>query len=247
MPQHVTSKWKKTAALRGTGSLRRLIPETVRFDSRALRLKLERYGMVYVKPESGMHGKGVMRAELIGGGRCRLRSGSHRRDYPSGGTMAQAIRRTIRGRKYLIQRGIHLLRYRGRVFDLRVMAQLTPSKRWRTTGIIGRVAGPRKIVTNYHNGGRLVPVGRLLGSNMGKRLAERKIRELENIGVEAGRALRHRYPGVCEVGVDIGLDRAFKPWIIEVNTRPDPYIFRKLPDPSVFRRIRKYARAYGRK
>lgn len=247
MPQHVRSKWKKTAALMGSGSLKRLIPETVRFGRRTLSGKLKRYGMVYVKPESGTHGRGVMKAELAEGGSCRLSSGSRQRAYPSCGAMAKALRRKIGSRRYLIQRGIRLLKYKGRVFDLRVMAQLTPRRRWRTTGMIGRVAAPRKIVTNYHNGGKLVPVGRLLGRNMGKSSADRTIRELEGIGVKAGRTLRRRYPGVCEVGVDIGLDRSFKPWIIEVNTRPDPYIFRKLPDPSIFKRIRRYERAYGRK
>ncbi|WP_391574931.1 YheC/YheD family protein [Cohnella sp.] len=247
MPRHVSSKWKKTAALMGSVSLRRLVPETTRFEGAKLRSTLERYGMVYIKPESGTHGKGVMRAEILGDGRYRLRYGKRTQTYSSCGAMADEIRRSIRGRRYLIQRGIRLLKHKGRVFDLRVMAQLTPRKMWRTTGMIGRVAAPGKIVTNYHSGGRLVPVNRLLSGHMGENSARSTLRTLESIGVNAGQALRRKYPGVCEVGVDIGMDRSLKPWIIEVNTSPDPYIFRKLPDPSIFKRIRRYARAYGRK
>jgi len=246
VPQHVRSKWKKTAAIARSRTLKRLIPETVRFGGRELKSKLERYGMVYLKPDSGTHGKGVMRAERFGG-RYRLKSGRRVKTFTTIGELTAVLRRETRGRKYVIQRGIALLKYKGRVFDLRVMAQLTPRNKWQTTGMIGRVAAPRKIVTNYHSGGMLMPVPRLLGGHMSKSSARRTIRKLKNIGVRSGQAMRRRYPGIREVGVDVGLDKGKRMWIIEVNTRPDPYIFRKLPDPSVFRRIRRYAKAYGRK
>jgi hypothetical protein len=35
--------------------------------------------------------------------------------------------------------------------------------------------------------------------------------------------------------------------VLEVNTSPDPYIFRRLKDKSIFGKIRRYARAYGKR
>lgn len=45
------------------------------------------------------------------------------------------------------------------------------------------------------------------------------------------------HSGFKEIGLDIGLDSALKPWIIEVNTRPDAYIFNQLKDKTMFRRV----------
>ncbi len=246
MPQYVGSKWRKTAALLRNPSLRRIIPATVRFSKRRLKVMLLEYGMVYVKPDVGMHGKGVIRVERTKG-RYRFRVGLQDRSYPSFDALYQALFMRIKGRKYLIQRGVHLLKYKGRRFDLRVMAQLSPRKVWETTGIIGRVAAARKIVTNYHGGGSLVSVERLLGRHLSSSKVRNKIRSLRKLGVKAGIAMRRKFTRVCEVGVDVGMDRSLTPWIIEVNTSPDPFIFRKLPDPSIFRKIRRYAKAYGKR
>jgi len=244
--RYVGSKWRKTAALLHDVQLKRIIPRTVRFNKLKLKSMLEEFGMVYVKPDTGTHGKGVMKVEHSMG-QYRFQLGERLRKYYTFGELYEAIRKETKGRSYLIQRGIHLLTYMGRKFDLRVMVQRNPRKVWETTGIIGRVAALRKIVTNYHSGGTLMAVDRLLSIHMGKSAIRNKIRSLEIMGVRTGQAMRHKFPGVDEIGVDVGLDRAMMPWIIEVNTAPDPYIFRKLPDLSVFRKIRRYAKAYSRK
>ncbi|RIE04883.1 YheC/YheD family protein [Cohnella faecalis] len=48
------------------------------------------------------------------------------------------------------------------------------------------------------------------------------------------------------VGADIGLDNHLRPWIIELNTNPDPYIFRHLADKRIARKVLSYARALRR-
>ncbi|UUZ90327.1 YheC/YheD family protein [Paenibacillus sp. P25] len=44
----------------------------------------------------------------------------------------------------------------------------------------------------------------------------------------------------------MAIDQKLYPWILEVNTWPDPWIFRKLKDKRIFRRIYRYSKAYGR-
>ncbi|WP_373231145.1 YheC/YheD family protein [Cohnella sp.] len=245
MPQHVGSKWRKTSVLLQSRSLQNIVPRTVRFNRNTLMKMLQHYGMVYIKPDKGRHGKGVFRVERANG-QYRFQAGKVKRNYHSYLTMFQAIRKETKGRSYLVQRGIHLLKYKGRRFDLRVMVQLNPRRKWETTGIIGRVAAPGKVVTNYHNGGTPMSANRLLGRHLSKSAVANKVRFLEKMGVKTGKVMRKAFSGVSEIGVDIGLDHSLTPWIIEVNTSPDPFIFRKLPDPAVFRKIRRYAQVYGR-
>jgi hypothetical protein len=95
-------------------------------------------------------------------------------------------------------------------------------------------------------GGKIMSVKRLLSSHMSKQAINYKVQSLEKMGVRAAKAMRRKFPGVCEIGVDVGMDRTLTPWILEINTSPDPYIFRKLPDSSIFRKIKRYAKSYGR-
>ncbi|WP_221413080.1 YheC/YheD family protein, partial [Peribacillus simplex] len=84
---------------------------------------------------------------------------------------------------YLIQQGIHLLRYQGRPFDLRVLTQRSPSGQWVSTGIIGRVAAKNKIITNHHSGGTVEHYKPLMLEHMTAEEAENIRRELHVLGV----------------------------------------------------------------
>jgi D-alanine-D-alanine ligase-like ATP-grasp enzyme len=67
---------------------------------------------------------------------------------------------------------------------------------------------------------------------------------LRGLGVAVAAQLERKFPGIKEIGVDIAVDQQYKPWILEVNTKPDPYIFQKLQNKAVFRKIIRYVRAY---
>ncbi|WP_274651111.1 YheC/YheD family protein [Paenibacillus humicola] len=244
MPRYVGSKWSKTAAIRKHAQLAKYVPETLKMTRTSLFDQLKRHGMVYVKPDRGTYGKGVMRVKRHGGG-FRYQHGRKLRKFSRYGALYRSIRRQTGGRRYLVQKGIHLLEFKGRKFDLRVMAQYSPSRTWETTGIIGRVAAKNKIVTNYHSGGKIVPAHVLLRPHTNQPGA--KLQSLSTLGVQAGRAMQQAFPGVYVIGLDIAMDKSMHPWILEVNTRPDPYIFRKHPDPKVFKKIMRYSKAYPKK
>ena len=75
-----------------------------------------------------------------------------------------ALNKAKLNRSYLVQQGIHLLTHQKRIFDTRIMVQKSPKKTWEATGYIGRVAHPNKIVTNFHNSGKPLPLELLLDS-----------------------------------------------------------------------------------
>lgn len=57
------SKWYKTRLLLKNQTISPFIPDTRRFTRRNLEQMIHSYGMIYVKPERGTYGNGVIRAE----------------------------------------------------------------------------------------------------------------------------------------------------------------------------------------
>lgn len=243
--QRVTGKWEKTNVLLRDATLQSLIPHTAKLSKDRLEEMLGRYGMVYVKPNRGTFGQGVIRIEKQEG-HYTFQSGITKRSFTSLDALYSELKRATGSRLYLIQRGIHLLKHRNRRFDFRVMVQISPAGKWETTGIIGRLAHPKKIVTNYHSGGTPLPYERLMSTHQSSSEQASYTAKLRKIGVQVAQQLHSTYPRLKEIGVDVAVDTKLEPWILEVNTKPDPYLFRKLKDKSIFRKVYRYAAAYGR-
>lgn len=249
--RYVGDKWTKTKALLRDKELLAYVPETRRMSAESLRRMLRRYSMVYIKPVSGSFGNGVMRVEQKSGTRGEgytYQLERKKRTFASFDSLYRSIMKHKQKGPYLVQKGVRLLTYQGRRFDIRVMVQRNEKRKWNTTGIIGRVAHPEKIITNYHGGGTPKAVETLLNPHLGAAAKTAQLkRTLAKVGEKAATALSRTYPGILEVGADVGLDTDLKPWIIELNTKPDPYIFRHLKERGVYRNVLRYHKALIRK
>jgi hypothetical protein len=270
--QRVSSKWAKTKIILQNRLLAIFIPETRKYSLDHLTELLEVYGTVYIKPDRGTYGSGVMRAErrtvhLSPSGQLRdhevtaadsyeeknreqvmyiLRYAKDAEVYNSATELHAALTSKIKGRPYLVQQGIDLLCHQDRPFDLRVLTQKNPAGSWETTGMLGRVAAPQKVVTNYHNGGSIFSVETLFKEHMSPGEMAKTIQQLKSLGVKIGTQLETAYPGLKEIGLDVALDQHHDPWLLEVNTLPAIMVFKMFPDKSIYRRIHRYAVAYGR-
>ncbi|MDB5054414.1 MAG: endospore coat-associated protein [Bacilli bacterium] len=69
---------------------------------------------------------------------------------------------------------------------------------------------------------------------------------LEKLGHDIAVVMNKKYLMLNMLGVDVGVDRSFHPWIIEVNTNPDLYIFKKLKNKEIFRKVFRYAKRLKR-
>lgn len=241
------SKWIKTKVLLGSKEVRPYMLDTQKFSKANLKEMMDSYSMVYVKPEIGTFGNGVIRAEHLKKGKYTYQANTKLKTFQDYESFHRSLQKATKKKSYLIQKGIHLVKYNKQRFDIRVMVQLSPKGVWETTGLIGRVAQPGKIVTNYHNGGKLHEIKKLLSAHLSADDTEKMIGTLKKLGVNTAKHLHKKYPGFRQIGLDVGFDRTRTPRIIEVNTNPDPYIFNKLSDKSMYRKVMKYRRAYNLK
>jgi hypothetical protein len=242
----VKSKLAKTRILLMNRNLVRYIPITRKLTGTTLSSMLLVHRMVYVKPDLGMGGVGVIRVEQTAPSAYKLQHGTRIKHYSSIDRLYDGITRIKGKRTYLVQQGISLLRHNGAPFDIRVLVQKSPAGIWEATGVIGRAAHPSRIVTNYHSGGTVIGYHTLMKHYLGSSERHRLLDHLRALGLEVARYMQQKYPGIKEVGLDVGLDSSYSPWLIEVNTLPNPFIFKKLKDQSVYRKIARYAAAYGR-
>lgn len=255
--QRVASKWAKTKILLKNKGLASYVPPTREYTFEALQDMLSTYTLVYIKPDRGTYGIGVMSVEQFHPPTTdatetpdtsyTLRYEQETRVFTSLESLHKALSELFQGQQYLIQQGIHLLQYKGRPFDLRVLTQKSPSGQWVSTGIIGRVAAKDKIITNHHSGGTVKHYKPLMLEHMTAQEAEDIRKELNTLGVHVAAQLQKSYPNLKEIGLDVAIDERWSIWILEVNTKPALFPFKKFfKDPSIYKQVKKYASAYGR-
>jgi hypothetical protein len=241
----VWSKWGKAELLLRDRKLAMHVPITRKLTYNHLQEMVELYGMVYVKPDKGSSGVGVMRVEKHGYA-YQYQSGVQKLKFSTLRGMFQSMMKLTDNKPYIVQRGIHVLKYEGRPFDFRVMIQKNPARRWEPTGVVGRLAHPHKAVTNGSQGGTIYPTGKLITPIAGKVKHARLLQRMNHLALLTAAQFSRTYPAMNELGIDFAVDHSLKPWILEVNTYPDPCPFTKLDDKAAIKKIVAYAKAYGR-
>lgn len=221
-------KWSVYQILSKDETLRAYLPATTPCTGAASLLSfLREHGRVYLKMADGSLGKGTVRVELLKGGGFgwhATRPGGHmvHRTLRKEAQLRAALARLRRGRRYLMQKAVPLLKTGGRPFDIRALVQKDAHGRWLVTGMAARIAGRGQITTHRPRGGsraRLSPLIRSIFRDEAK--ARHITQELHRVIVRAAevfdRATGDRHG---ELSMDVGLDAAGHPWIFELNSKP---------------------------
>ena len=196
------------------------LPETVFYSPENLERMLKDHTLVYVKPDKGRGGERVVAVQLNKDGRYRVHYKTHIQDNMTFDAVRAYLAGVMQVKKSIVQQGIKLLRVKSSPIDLRVHIQ-KPFNKWEVTGLLLQIAAPGKIVTNLHSGGTLVNFKEgLARAGLKRRKVVKLTDKLIYLGERAAAALNKKYSGLRELGVDFALDQEGRPWILEVNTRP---------------------------
>jgi glutathione synthase/RimK-type ligase-like ATP-grasp enzyme len=241
------SKWTKTEWLLSDPWVKTFVPETMLFDKNALELMLKAHPVIYFKPTNGTGGNKIIRIEQPSSDTYLIQYDTEKTELSSFTELYNKLQSFSNGRSYLLQQGISLAQTDGNPFDLRVMVQKSNSNVWIPTAIVTKIGKPDKIVTNYHQGGKLSYLRETLeGANYSDEQIMDTEKGLEQLGVEVGKCFDNNKEGMRELGLDVAIDQDGHFWILEVNTRPCIYPLKNMNDKKMYKRVVRLAKQYGR-
>ncbi len=220
------NKWEVNQELsKGIGQI--YLPETKKYNLINLRTCLKTYPEVFLKPINNSKGKGIIKIVNLGNENYSL-ARAEWRNKPSlkfnslEGLIRFTEKHKITLRHYIVQQGIELATYNGRVFDLRTQYQKDKQGNWIMTGVGARVAGINRFVTHVPNGGYLANYSEIIKQVFPNPDIQLSInRELDKIGQTIPALLEHQLRiNLGILSFDIGLDKQGKLWILEINSKP---------------------------
>ncbi|MGI6083568.1 MAG: YheC/YheD family protein [Limnochordia bacterium] len=214
--------------------LRKHLPATYKVQGGGVVSRLvTKHGAVYLKPQNGAQGKGIIRLRRLKKGvayTLTLKDYRQVRGQASGVSEALSrLRSQVALSGYLVQPDLNLLRINGRICDVRVLVQKDRDGAWHVTGVAVRAGAAGRVISNLHGGGRSLRLDRLLQEALGAD-EERKRRlqeEIEKLAIRIAEVLERSTPCLGELGVDLGIDRQGRIWIIEANSRTGRAVFRR--------------------
>lgn len=222
--QNRYSKYHIHRLLQRDQMLRQHLPTSQSYSRQSLRRMMGSYDTLFIKPQRGSIGRGIIRIRRLKSGLWTIHtpSGSHNLSKKA---ILHKVHQNVGHRQYMIQEGINLASYYGRPYDIRVSVQRGQSEKWQITGMVGKVAKRGSHVTNVAKGGTVKRCERLFRhSHLPVHPTRAKVSRASLLFANyLGRKLYR----LGDIGLDIGLSKEGKPYFIEMNCRDQRYSFAK--------------------
>lgn len=217
-------KWRLHRLLWENERLRPYLPETLQYRDRAdLEHILRGHNVAFLKPMAGSLGIGIIRVQRTGGGFTVTYEPGERvlmRRASTLSALGRIVDRLVRDRPYIVQQGLPLATWKGRPFDIRILLQRTVGGAWAVTKIFSRIAAPGNITSNLSRGADPCNIRLLLRRVFGRNWT-RLHKQLHAVGMHCAKEIERTLPGtVGELGLDLGISRNRRVWLIEANSKP---------------------------
>nr|WP_154118189.1 YheC/YheD family protein [Paenibacillus monticola] len=239
------NKWTVHQTFSQKPRFRQHLPETLLYNSSADLLKmLKQHQVIYLKPANGTGGRGILRIERLKGTRSVFDIQGRRLDRRiitprkvSQSRLEGIVRQWCIGGRFLVQQGIPLRLSSGRFHDYRMLVQKNGNGVWELTGMAGRVGAARSVTSNLHGGGHAVRAEILLKQWLGsEEKTEKVMKTAEKLGLEAAAFLEDSFGALCELALDLAIDREGSIYVLEVNPKPAREVFARSGDSSTYRK-----------
>ncbi|MDD4698987.1 MAG: YheC/YheD family protein [Oscillospiraceae bacterium] len=235
------SKWKMHQWLSVDTEINDHIPYTVLYKSEQdIFDMLETFKKIYVKPISGLRGKGIFQVSKDNALYVfkHRDNGSNLTDtFETKSEASEYIKNILANGKYIVQQAINLMNHEGSIIDFRCIMQKDQSNSWKCNAIIAKCSGTSSIVSNISNGGTAFDAEFMFKEvlhlsdyksayilNEIKSFAFHSCNKLDELGINCG-----------TLGLDVGMDTNDYVWLIEINNRdPDPTIALDINDVKLY-------------
>lgn len=233
------NKWTLFKWLTQNKKTKPFVPVTRRYhDNLNLLPMLKKYPFLYLKPERGKAGMGIMRIRRNPSMKLRYlidiqeKDGNRLFRFHTLDQLKGKIREIAGAEDYIVQQGIQLLTCNKRPFDLRILVQKNRGGLWSVTGIGARQAGELSITTHVPRGGTIEDPKKLLAASLNAGMATRVLFRARKSAVVMARQIeRASRSELGELSLDIGVDKKARLWFFEANSKPmrfdEPHIRKK--------------------
>ncbi|MCM3702987.1 YheC/YheD family protein [Paenibacillus macerans] len=250
----LAGKWAVHQALSKYRDLAPYLPETALYEG-PLQLAewLEAHDKeVFLKPRNGTHGRRTLYVKLADSGEqigMIGRSGSNtlfKRRFSSRKAGLEWIDKFIGARPYLIQPYLQLNNAQGEPFDTRVLMQKNEKGEWSLTGMAVRVGPKHSLTSNLHGGGTAHKALPYLIRELGETAGISAVQTIRHLSLRIPEYLETCFGRLAELGLDFGVDREGKVWILEVNSKPGRTSLFRIGDPISARKSIENPISYAR-
>lgn len=238
---HYFGKWETYQWFSEDSEINPRLPYTVLYESPQDVLDLlERFKKIYIKPVSGLRGRGVVQASTEDKTvvfKYRDQGVNCQAAFENPSEVCEYIQKRFCDRRYLIQQAIDLIEYNGGIIDFRYIVQKNQANRWVCNALVARKGDKGSIVSNISNGGTAFPAVDILKkviSSSEENILDWK-EKIESFAIDVCNALDEYGIHCGTLGLDIGIDKQGQLWLIEINNRdPDPRFALDIHDEQLY-------------
>lgn len=236
------NKWTVHQTLYRKSKFRPYLPETALFQGFSNVIStLKNHSTVYIKPINGTGGRGILRVDKIGKdsylvqGRKQTRKIIPAQKF-NGARLSSYLLHWKGSTPFIVQQGIQIKLPSGRVHDYRMLVQKNGSGKWEVTGCAGRVGPPHSVTSNLHGGGHAVTMNKLLKDSTPHEENRLEIRKTaEKFSLEVAAYLEESYGALCELALDLAIDKSGHVYLLEVNPKPAREVFKQSGDLEAYK------------